>query len=107
MSLGCLGSGCLEKDKQQQPSQSSTRLGLKQGSTHNLAAGLILKKKLRYSSLAGTFAFQVTQTPRSSTQRLAIPSPNEERASLALSRWLRPSPHGVDLHAPHASLLPL
>lgn len=30
MSLGCLGSGCPEKDNQLQPSQSSTRMGLKQ-----------------------------------------------------------------------------
>lgn len=33
MSLGCLGSGCPEKDNQLQPSQSSTRLGLKQGAS--------------------------------------------------------------------------
>lgn len=87
MSLGCLASGCPEKDNQLQPSQSSTRLGLKQGaSTTRLQVWSLKRSQLRYSSLGGTFAFQVTQTPRSSTQQMAIPSANEERVPHAFPK---------------------
>lgn len=81
MSLGCLGSGCPEKDNHLQPSQSPTRLGSKQGAPTTWLQDWSLKRN-NCGILAwggGRFAFQVTQTPRSSTQQLAIPSPKEER----------------------------